>query len=60
MFRNGTSRKVRTAVMQGTGRKLRIEISGVYILYSDLIGAYSHAGYKTNSELTEFESNRNE
>ncbi len=46
-------RKVQTDVKPGTEFTLRLVIAGVLILYS-------HAVLRTNSELTEFESNRNE
>jgi len=46
-------RKVQTGVGTGMGRKLRLEIAGIRILYP-------HAEFGAGPELTGLESNRNE
>jgi len=46
-------RKVQTGVKSGMERKLRLVIAGVQALYP-------HVELETDSELTEFESNRDE
>ncbi|OGH29787.1 MAG: hypothetical protein A3E40_02225 [Candidatus Levybacteria bacterium RIFCSPHIGHO2_12_FULL_37_9] len=46
-------RKVQTGIKPGMGRKLRLAITGVLVLYP-------HAVLRTGSELTGLESNRDE